>query len=743
MNEKRGQVSLFMIIGVVLLISALIIIFIRYSFQDEQSSSDIIDSINAKNIGKPEAEELIQECLKDTIMDGAVIMRLQGGFINIPSDYQVLAVPSNYQIYFDANGIKRIKQEKGVNFIPYYFTAVEGTNFPTTEELQNELRTYILKAWPRCVNKLDFVKNQYDLDIHEKSIDANVMINTTLTVEGKYQVEATAKDVKWTTEDFTYNIPISLQQMLIYSKAITYYQWRDAFIEHNIKEIISVHSFQGNTKTAGDLPPMSSPGSSGFQDTPKQWMVSTTSVLLKEYIADYIPFTKVEQSSTPRTFKLLTHPYFKEDKDYDIEFFYDTTWPIDVDIKPNEGGVLKPSKFSNSGISVLPTIENYEYNFKYDVKVPILVKVTDRLSVQTDLDRNLITDGNASFYFVLEGYLCGNQPQGCRFSNYKQQNLDNVTNQDYGYCDHADSHEIDFKVTDFYSKKPIENALVGYRCGDRHNDCTLGYTDANGIVRSKIQTCTNGQLYVDKVEYANREKRINTSFHSLDGVKQINISTEPLKELQVAFTGVNKDAFIKAHYLTNGFTSPPCGNASKDIRKMVPNIFFEPDGERDQILLTIKDKNTDYTEVVAYPKKNYTKLYAGEFEFKTNYLSNITVYPSTINSGGQTYTIGFAGSPPNYENYTGNWEIGKTDFDFEIVPLEFDTKSHIIYYVLTNFVPWKSVSATTANAALLDQDKGISTTLKPNNYCTNTTNATITHRIEFGEWRQLLSPVVE
>ncbi|MDP6548153.1 MAG: hypothetical protein QF917_04320, partial [Candidatus Woesearchaeota archaeon] len=83
LKNKKGQtVTIFLVIGLIIIISALLIIILN-----REEAKEPLETGAGKApefAGQTELKNYVDECLQDSVLQGLEIMRLQGGYIEIP-----------------------------------------------------------------------------------------------------------------------------------------------------------------------------------------------------------------------------------------------------------------------------------------------------------------------------------------------------------------------------------------------------------------------------------------------------------------------------------------------------------------------------------------------------------------------------------------------------------------------------------------------------------------------------------
>jgi len=144
MLKKRGQITAFIIIGVIIAIISVIIFFIR------------INNYEENNIQSGEIYERIQFCIDSVAMDSVYFTGLHGGYYNIPD-------PKENYSYIE---------------VPIYWNVNSG-NFPTKEKIETEMMKYISDMLPKCINSTS-LKEEYNITLTEVSGSVNINENNVI-----------------------------------------------------------------------------------------------------------------------------------------------------------------------------------------------------------------------------------------------------------------------------------------------------------------------------------------------------------------------------------------------------------------------------------------------------------------------------------------------------------------------------------------------------------------------------------
>ncbi|MEA3515063.1 MAG: hypothetical protein U9R34_06290 [Nanoarchaeota archaeon] len=146
MNTK-GQLTIFIIIGIILIIAAGMMFYISYSEKIENDKEFI--PLNIAPI-----QSFIGSCSSHVLMEGVRFLRYRGGYYNLPED----------STFFSLNGV------------PYYYHFNKGDISPSLEDIENELSAYIEDNFEYCLKGLVMFTEQ-GFNIKTGNLRAEVDLN--------------------------------------------------------------------------------------------------------------------------------------------------------------------------------------------------------------------------------------------------------------------------------------------------------------------------------------------------------------------------------------------------------------------------------------------------------------------------------------------------------------------------------------------------------------------------------------
>lgn len=141
MMDKRGQITIFIIIGVLIFLILLGIFLIQGIFTKEKLETASEGTI----VSTAPVKQFVESCLQNQIEDAAFLIAAQGGYFHPPLE--------NFPIPLTGTDLELI--------IPFQ----EGDNFPDAAFIENELALAVKDFWEPC---FDFSRLAMDVTAEEE-----------------------------------------------------------------------------------------------------------------------------------------------------------------------------------------------------------------------------------------------------------------------------------------------------------------------------------------------------------------------------------------------------------------------------------------------------------------------------------------------------------------------------------------------------------------------------------------------
>ncbi|MFH1358713.1 MAG: hypothetical protein ABIH37_02395 [archaeon] len=172
-GKKKGQISLFIIVAIILLV--VVVSYILVKNKASNLGGDV--SVEIKPI-----YDFVNNCIKETAIDGIYYVSETGGYFLSPE----------------------LSTEDGIAY--YYFNG--ESKLPSNEKIESEISLYIENFLEFCIG--DFV-DYPDFEINSKELKVLTFIeNNQIIVSSDYLITVKKADKTYTFNKFKSNIPIRM-----------------------------------------------------------------------------------------------------------------------------------------------------------------------------------------------------------------------------------------------------------------------------------------------------------------------------------------------------------------------------------------------------------------------------------------------------------------------------------------------------------------------------------------------------
>ncbi len=179
-KSKKAQVTIFVVLGVVLLILAAVIFYLNYG--SEQLSQQLASASIIPGLAAP-IKASIDSCLEQTAIDALIYTSSQGGYFELPK-YSV---------------------KSGFSGVPYYFYENKQI-VPSISKIENEISSYINEELLFCLeNFIQFRKEGFEID-SGKATTRTLISENTMDFKVKFPVKMQKGDFAFSLDSFDYSI---------------------------------------------------------------------------------------------------------------------------------------------------------------------------------------------------------------------------------------------------------------------------------------------------------------------------------------------------------------------------------------------------------------------------------------------------------------------------------------------------------------------------------------------------------
>ncbi len=446
-HNKRAQLSLFIILGLIIVGAVVLFVVFREDF-----------SISRPSESNPVYSNFYS-CMENQIKIGIGILESRGGYINLP-DF----VPGSPYMPFSS-----VLNFMGTPIPYWYFISgnnLEKTQVPTKRYMEKELASFIENSVEKCKPKdnelMDFtlVSGGPKAEVNIKEGSVSVSLDMPLVLKKGNQ--------SFEFREHSFKINSNLGSL--YNSALKVYDFEqeNLFLEKYSEDILRLYAPTDGVE---------------MKCSPLVWKADDVFNNLQDAFASNIPLIKPGKKSGS-----VEEKYFYLDESFgnEVRFVVLKSWPYSFEVAPSKGGLLIAEPIGNEpGLGVLGFCY-VPYHFVYNIAYPVLVQVYK---------------GEEVFQFPVAVVLRGNLPRNSTiFSSMETPEIEDV-------CNYKNTPFV-VNVMD-YNFEPIEDAEVEFEC--LGVGCYIGKTNKEGVLDARFPQCVNGFIRVSKPGYASSELEVSTN----------------------------------------------------------------------------------------------------------------------------------------------------------------------------------------------------------------------------------------
>ena len=617
---KRGQVTIFIIVGIMLLVVVSLLTFINsYSPKPTIIVPDNVADVHL----------FVTECLKQSAEEGINILGSQGGYITIPTQ-----IANNREA--------RLSLYPGF-VIPYWYYPGHS-KIPTEDDIKNQISDYVKTNIKECINNFTSFKNRYNI-IEIGNITVSVTLATKdVTVDMNYPLSIDVLSTKTNVriDKYSANIQVPLKNMYALAKNIMDYENDNAFMENITIDLMAMNTkipftdmqikcgtlvwYLNNIKEEVksvlnyNIPQirLERTNYAPFQFSDRVYE-AYRNVKLVDTMKDEqlnIRFTGIPPGDIPKDLYYHNNMLFNTGKSgaYTVAFKYKPEWNLKLTATPSKNGVLK-SSYGKGASSALRFICINLYHFTYNVVYPVEVSV---------IDENAFGGKGYTFKYMFLVVIQNNEANRESFIEFKFEE----PIYDDGFCNEKGNTPLEIRaIGDGYE---MAETNISYICID--TICDLGKTDydmskhTNNLKTTLPSSCTNPVLVASKAGYLETRKQITNEdlqagyidiemkkLKTLDFrvVKQMYSSEDSKlsEESQVLTADDNITLFISNKYYDQQLIYPITSDLPDEMKKIT---LVEEDGVNYEIDAFL----------TKYAYETLAGGYMGTFTFSANEIRN-------------------------------------------------------------------------------------------------------------------------
>jgi hypothetical protein len=527
-SNRKGQLTVFIIIGLLILISIATIIY----FTQVRTTAPLQRVVAVPEDIQPVYDHVAQ-CLDDISKRGLERLGTQGGYINMPP---YIANNPNAHIKNDALGISQTAL--------WYYEGEDRT--PTLAFMQKELQDYIKSELPTCVNFLAFAE-RYEIQVASPLTSIVTFTNNQVIAEARWLLNIRVGEKIIQHDEYVAQHNLAFAPIVRLATETMKYENENEWFED-----LTIQLLTSNSNIPFD-------GLEFFCGT-KKWHVREVKKEIQTTLASSMPLIRIAGTNYPaplaspsiyRNLKSQAE-YIREDLNEGKEpkwptnvpqdvfemnrmmldlgtpstdlvagFIYQPHWTTYMDVSPSQGGLMSTAQMKGPK-QYLRFLCMNQWHFTYDLIYPVKMMIRD----------NSAFDGkgyifNFAFPVIIEDNAESRNVFGVRRFDVPIEGVD--------FCDRIGTEALDVRATGFveggFTAEELADVNITYSCGPQA--CVLGktYSDGSGAIRLQTllpEGCANPGITGTKDGYLSDTKFALTNRVDLQltRLKPMNITVQ-------------------------------------------------------------------------------------------------------------------------------------------------------------------------------------------------------------------------
>lgn len=532
MKSKKGQITLFIVIGLILLLGAGIAIYLavlREPAVIEQAELPAVQQVPAE--AEP-IREYVRNCIYETAKEAIIKLGEHGGYISTENlKYNPFEPTEDEAVQFSRNSEL---------IIPYWSylksqnTCSQNCEFatkrPTTSQIKRQIETYIDTQLTECLGTYSLFPTYTFYERKAPSTTATLG-KQNIVVYTEYPLRVERGTTSFEIPDYATSLDVNLKEIYDTATKLTELEQQYGYLEKYTNQLISIYS----RLDSDVLPPTSELDINLGAGT--MWTEPQIREKITAMLASYIPLLQVPgtlnyrnreapaETIDPALYRTLynrnmavlldeelkeTHPTLA------VTFSYLDWWKPYTDVCP--GQVCQAETMTNT-IPVLGMIIGIQrYKFGYDLSFPVLVEIKNPFAFKGE---------GYSFKFFLEHNMRANQPMRTDYQRLEMMDISGSTMM----CkkEHWNSGNFTIIAKNGRTGQNVEEAQIAFNCGAE--SCSIGTTGPNGELETKLPRCMGGILMAEKNLYHPANLVVDTSAKN---AQRIVVTIEPYRVVNIS-----------------------------------------------------------------------------------------------------------------------------------------------------------------------------------------------------------------
>ena len=513
--KKRGQVTVFIIVGILILF-----VFLLFFYLIPLLGKFTPDVVVPQEVAP--IKRYVESCMQDIGEKAVIKLGMQSGYVEIPEE-----IAMNPGAYIQVSGPIKL---------PYWYLNGMDTS-PTLSDIQSQISDYVSKNLKSCLKNFsdfdEFVIEE-EGEIKTKTIIAEEEV--VITVEYPLVIKNKIGDKTTKLSQYAASVPVRLKKIYRLAKGIMEAENKGMFLEKTTIDLMA-------------LDPEIPFSDMIFSCKSPEWSKADVEQSVKELLyynlpkvridkTDYLPFLydpviykkfqKLDVTKDPMPKDIpediyeYNHffwaPVNENFDDMKAGIMYMQDWGIQLEARPSDGDAMKPSTVEGSPKYLSMFCINI-YHFTYDVIYPVEIAIRDEKSFN-----------NNGYVFRFAFPVLINHNQGDR-SDFGITKL--TSYQDAGFCNELTEEDYIISAKNSRTSKDLDNVSISFNC--IKYQCNLGFIkpEANRYrLKTKLPSaCVNGVIIAEKDGYLRAEQQVMKN--------DVLVMMDPLKSFDFKVMKVN------------------------------------------------------------------------------------------------------------------------------------------------------------------------------------------------------------
>jgi len=513
LQDKKGQITIFIIIGIVLLLAVMLIIFL--SKELARVPSEVVPLENVA------VDSLISTCLERTGEDALDLLGLQGGYIEVPEE-------------ISGNGYVHLRLSPA-HVLPYWAYG-ESLNIQSLTVIKERIDRYIEDNLRNCVFGAGAFSQAYDLiersgiTADTKIVDAGVLFNVNWDIEIRDKGgEKVAEAVNHAAES-----PVKLKDLQETAVAIVTAEMRDLKMEDLVQDLLSLD--HPNVPLVG----------LDFSCSAKKWKISEVEQTIKKMIRLNLGELKIK--GTDFVNFPDSQPYYQNHYIWNVDndlkqeqvatlFSFQENYPFSFNVAPRSGAYLQSTSLGTKN-QLLNFFCMQNWKFAYTLDFPVKVEIKDET-----------TGYNFNIAFTV--HLKNNIPdRSSAYNGVPPTFFDSFNDEDYCQAAKIPMTVKTFELvennqTGVYDRQPLDGVDISLSC--LNYQCAMGKSEYNFLgmgdisaYRTNFPYCVGGIVRGEKLSYKDGWQRVLTENNAeveLELVPTYDFPAEKIKVVKHEYDG--------------------------------------------------------------------------------------------------------------------------------------------------------------------------------------------------------------